>query len=238
MRWIGLDAPAEKYDIHFLADDFGDRRDLGDRSILVACRSDPPPHTDFDELIFLSAHHAKLMGHPGAKWVGGGVDLADYTTPKKRLPRRVISTSSPDRCPAASVILQSFDGVHTYRPVGGVGHEYTREELINIQQTAMVHAYPLDPRRPSDFFSMSVLESMAAGTPVVVSDADSMVELWGEAAWVLPRPIRLAEWHETIDELLSNGRLWTKHSQRGLKRSAELTWAKQAGKYLAIAMGD
>jgi hypothetical protein len=148
----------------FCADDF-DRKDEADRTVLVACRSDPPPRTDFDEMVFLSRTHAELMGHPTRPFVGGGVDLADYRAPLPRVPRRVICTSSPDRCAQASAIGAAFDFVHTYRPVGGVGHEYTRDELVRIQQTAMVQIYPLDPRRPSDMYSMSVLEAMAAGTP-------------------------------------------------------------------------
>ena len=176
------------------------------------------------------------MGDPGAPFVGGGVDLADYERPAKRLPRRVVCTSSPDRCPAASAIGQGFDFVHTYRPVGGVGQELDRAALIEVQQTAMVHIYPLDPVRPSDFFSMAVLESHAAGTPVITSDRDSMLELWGESAWVIPGDIRLAEWHEAVTELLGNKRLWRVFSEAGRKRAQNFTWDLQAARYLRVAM--
>ena len=237
VTWVDSDSPARDVDILFAVDDY-EPRDNAPVSVLVACRSDPPPHTDFTRLIFLSQHHATLMGHPGAPYVGGGVDLADYLVPLPRVPRRVISTSSPDRCPAAMSILRSFDGVHSYRPVAGVGNEMSRADLVALQKTAMVHVYPLDPIRPSDFFSMSVLESMAAGTPVIVSDADAMPELWSDAAVMLARPIRLAEWVETTEDLLANKRLWKRHAELGRKKAAGYTWAKQAAKYLAIAVGD
>lgn len=237
VRWRGLHSGAEQFDILFLADCF-DRRDNGVRTCLVANRSDPPPHKDFDQRIYLSRTHAELMGDPSAPYVGGGVGLADYAVPKPRIPRRVICTSSPDRCPQASPIGRSFDFRHTYKPVGNVGHEYTREEVIDLQRTAQVHIYPLDPRRPSDFFSMSVLESLCAGTPVIVSDADSMRELWSDAALVLPRPIDLGEWYATVEQLLSRPKWWAKWSALGQAKAKEYEWPKQAQRYLALALGS
>lgn len=235
VRWIGVDAPQQRYDVLFCADDFA-RRDSGTRTALVACRSDPPPHMDFDQLIFLSRHHAELMGHPDRPYVGGGVDLADYAESMPRVPNRVICTSSPDRCPRASAIGRTFDFVHTYRPVGDIGRELDRAGLIEIQKSAQVHIYPLDPIRPSDFFSMAVLESHAAGTPVVVSDADSMRELWGDSAIVLPRPIRLSEWVMTVEDLMADRQLWDHHSRLGRLKARDLTWDKQAQRYLDLAM--
>lgn len=232
--WVGSEAAPFRSDVLFCADDF-DRRDSADRTVLVACRSDPPPHTDFDEMVFLSRTHARLMGHPDRPVVGGGVSLSDYATPLPRLSRRVLCTSSPDRCPQATAIGSMFDFVHTYRPVGGVGHEYTRDEVLDLQRTAMVHIYPLAPVRPSDFFSMSVLESMAAGTPVIVSDADAMPELWGEAAWVIPNPVNLGEWTGAVETLLYDRREWARLSRLGKQRARELTWERQAARLLRVA---
>jgi hypothetical protein len=232
VRWIGDDAKAEQYDILFAFDDF-DVKDKADRIALVACRSDPPPHTHFDQMIFLSAHHAATMGHPGRPHVGGGVNLADYKETKPRLPRRVICCSSPDRCAKAPVIGRGFDFVHSYKPVPGFQTtQFDRAGLIDLQQTAQVMIYPLDPSRPSDFFSMAVLEAMAAGTPVVVSDADSMPELWGGAAIVLPRPIRLSQWHEWTEHLIGDRVGWAIQSDRGRKLAARYDWSLVAQRYL------
>jgi glycosyltransferase involved in cell wall biosynthesis len=236
VRWISdHDEQPHRYDLLFCADDF-DRKDEADRTVLVACRSDPPPRTDFDEMVFLSRTHAELMGHPTRPFVGGGVDLADYRAPLPRVPRRVICTSSPDRCAQASAIGAAFDFVHTYRPVGGVGHEYTRDELLRIQKTAMVQIYPLDPRRPSDMYSMSVLEALAAGTPVITSDADAMPECWGDAALVLPRPIDLGAWVEATEGLLTDRWAWAERSRLGRLKAKDLTWERQAARLLAIAL--
>lgn len=178
------------------------------------------------------------MGFPGSPAVGGGVDLGDYQAEVARLPRRVICTSSPDRCPRAGQVGRAFDFRHAYKPVPGFDTTmYERKDLINLQQSAQVLVYPLEPRRPSDFFSMAVLESMAAGTPVVVSDADSMVEMWGDSAIVLPNPVRLSQWNQTVEELLGNPAKWAMYSERGRKRASELTWRAQSERYLAL-IGD
>jgi len=83
---------------------------------------------------------------------------------------------------------------------------------------------------------MATLEAMAAGTPAVVSDADSMPELWDGAAVVLPRPIDLAEWDETVSDLLDNKRRWHKQSRLGQLRAADYDWPKVAARYMAEAM--
>lgn len=111
--------------------------------------------------------------------------------------------------------------------------ELERAALVELQRTAQVLIYPLDPIRPSDFFSMAVLESMAAGTPVIVSDADSMPELWADAALVLPRPIRIGEWVVAVEEMFGK---FAHYSALGRKKAADLTWDKQAQRYLAIAL--
>ncbi len=202
----------------------------------ASARSDPPRHTAYDEVIFFSKYQAAVLGHPDRPAVGGGVDLTDYAGPLPRIPRRVICTSSPDRCPQASAIGAGYDFVHTYKPVGGVGVEYDRPEFIRIQKTAMVQIYPLDPSRPSDMYSMSVLEALAAGTPVITTDADAMPECWGDSTWVLPRPVDLGIWSEAVEQMLTDRALWQKYSSLGKRKARDLTWPKQAQRFLQIAL--
>jgi glycosyltransferase involved in cell wall biosynthesis len=85
---------------------------------------------------------------------------------------------------------------------------------------------------------MAVLEAMAAGTPVVVSDADSMPELWSDAAIVLKRPIDLGEWYETVSEVLDNPVTWKKHSIRGRRLALKYDWPTVALRYLEAARGS
>lgn len=237
VRWIPRSAPSESFDLLFCMDDHA-RRDRGGATALVVCRSDPPPTTDFDSLIFLSKHHAKFLGYPDHPAVGGGVDLSLYKHAQKRVPGMVICTSSPDRCMAAFEIGPFFQKfVFTYKPVPGLPKtkQVTREELVQLQMTAKAMIYPLDPRRPSDFFSMAVLESMAAGTPVVLSNADSMPELWAEAAVMMPLPIRVPHWVNTVDDLIGNKSRWNRHSLLGKALAEQYDWPKVASRYLKAA---
>ena len=234
--WHGGRHPAHRADVLFSFDDFNPV-DTAIRTVLVACRSDPPPHTDFDRMIFLSPTHARLMGHSDSPSIGGGVRLSDYEEEEERAPRRVICTASPDRCRAAPAIGRGYDFVHSYRSVPGLPPtlELDRPSLVRLQKTARVYIYPLDPVRPSDFFSMATLEAMAAGTPAIVSSADSMAELWDGAAIVLPRPIDLGEWDETVSDLIDNTARWRKQSRLGRLRAADYDWSKVAQRYLKEA---
>lgn len=233
VRWIGQEAAAQEYDTLFCFDDHA-RRDNGGRTALVVCRSDTPPTTDFDQLIFLSAHHARFLGHAGRPHVGGGVKLSDYAVEHKRLPRRVLCTVSPDRVPTARLIGEACgDFVHTYKPVTGFSTvQVSREKLIRLQQTAQVFIYPYDPARESDFFSMATIEAMAAGTPCVIADGESHVELWGEPAVVVPRPVNLSEWCETVTDIINNPPIWRYLSLLGRELAAQYDWSMVAPKYL------
>ena len=227
-----------RFDVLFCFDDF-QRRDVGAQSVLVACRSDPPRASDFDQLIFLSRTHARGMGHGERPVVGGGVNLRDYERGQRRMPGLVICTSSPDRCRAAFDIGVQFPKfVFTYRSVPGLPPttQLDRAGLVALQQKARVLIYPLDPVRSSDFFSMAVLECLAAGTPVIVSDADAMEELWGGCAMVLKRPIRLSQWTGAVEELLLNKTEWNSYSLMGKEIAKRYSWDIVARKYLAAAM--
>lgn len=231
VRWVGLSAPTQKYDVLFSFDDFA-VHDVSEVAVLVACRSDPPPHTRFDQLVFLSKTHARLMGHPDRPAIGGGVALGHYKHQLKREPRRVIYTSSPDRGGFhAGVIGGEFRFTATYRGA----QELSREGLVVLQQKAQALIHPCDPRRPSEFFCMAVLEALAAGTPCVISDADALPELWGDTAIVLPRPIRYTEWVDTVAELLTDKRRWAKLSEAGRLKAEPFDWHRQAVRYMEAA---
>jgi glycosyltransferase involved in cell wall biosynthesis len=106
--------------------------------------------------------------------------------------------------------------------------EIDRQALVELQRTAMALIHPCDPIAPSEFFCMSALECMAARTPVILSDADALPELWGDVCTILPRPIDYAAWSDALDNLLS--------PEAAYQKAKTYDWPLVAKKYLEVAL--
>lgn len=76
-------------------------------------------------------------------------------------------------------------------------------------------------------FGMPILEAMAAGTPVVVSDASSLPEVAGGAALVCPAGDARA-WRDSLGRLADHG-LRDQLCRLGRQRVAEFSWRRTAG---------
>lgn len=232
VHWVGLSHPSLRGDVLFCFDDY-ERRDSGARTLLVATRSEPPRHADFDELIFFSRTHARLMGHASRPAIGGGVRLSEYAEDLPRIPNRVIYTSSPDRGGHhAAVIGKEYDYVATYRGMNELDHD----AMVRLQKSAMVQIHPYDTSYESEFFCMSALEALAAGTPTILSDGPALAELWSDAAIILPRPIDYQDWSETISELLDDKAMWAEFSAAGKRLAQGYDWPIVARKFLDVAL--
>jgi glycosyltransferase involved in cell wall biosynthesis len=77
---------------------------------------------------------------------------------------------------------------------GGVSKVKLAQALV----TSKVLAYPCDPVAPTEGFSMTILDGLAAGCNVLTSTADALPELWGEYATLLPLPIQDDIWIQGI----------------------------------------
>ncbi len=82
-------------------------------------------------------------------------------------------------------------------------------------------------------FGLPVLEAMAAGVPVVTSDAPALVEVGGDATLVVPRddPSALAV---TLRSLLADGALQARLSAAGRCRAPLFTWLAAARALWAV----
>jgi len=82
-------------------------------------------------------------------------------------------------------------------------------------------------------FGLPVLESMAAGAPVVASDRGSIPEVAGTAA-ILVDPEDVEALAHAISNLVQNEALRERMRQEGRRRAARFTWRKAAQETLAL----
>lgn len=82
---------------------------------------------------------------------------------------------------------------------------------------------------PSVFegFGMPVLEAMACGTPVIVSDASSLPEVAGEAGLCVP-PHDVSAWSAALRRAWEDASWRDEARERGLRQAARYTWAGTA----------
>ncbi|MFN8562478.1 MAG: glycosyltransferase family 1 protein [Anaerolineae bacterium] len=82
---------------------------------------------------------------------------------------------------------------------------------------------------PSVFegFGMPVLEAMACGTPVIVSDASSLPEVAGDAGLCVP-PNDVQAWTAALRRAWDDAAWRDQARARGLAQAARYTWAETA----------
>jgi glycosyltransferase involved in cell wall biosynthesis len=76
-------------------------------------------------------------------------------------------------------------------------------------------------------FGMTVLEAMTVGVPVVAANAGALPEVGGDAALLVP-PTDPSAIAAAMERLLDDEALLMNCVARGLRRSAEYSWARTA----------
>ncbi|HSV28852.1 MAG TPA: glycosyltransferase family 1 protein [Candidatus Omnitrophota bacterium] len=99
-------------------------------------------------------------------------------------------------------------------PAAEVAELYRRAELFVFPSLVETFGNPL-------------LEAMASGLPVVVSNAAAMPEVAGGAA-LLAAPGDAADMADKIRALLTDRALWRERAGAGIARAAQFTWARTA----------
>jgi glycosyltransferase involved in cell wall biosynthesis len=87
---------------------------------------------------------------------------------------------------------------------------------------------------PSVFegFGLPVLEAMACGTPVIVSDASSLPEVAGSAGMCVS-PHDVDAWSESLRRAASDDPWRSAASERGLVKAARYSWTETASRTVA-----
>jgi len=104
-----------------------------------------------------------------------------------------------------------------------VGHVSDRREIRDLYVGADVFVYP----SYLETFGLTLLESMACGTPVVAADRGALPEVAGDAA-LLADPDDHKEIADAIWTLLSDNTKRDLYVARGLQRAKEFTWERTA----------
>lgn len=133
----------------------------------------------------------------------------------------------------SKVDARTLDDLESRAPAGsivahqGVSDDEYRELLGNA--TALVTA------SKSEGFGLPLVEAMAAGTPIIVSDTAIFREVGGAAAKYFPADD--AGLLATIAKRLhTNPDEWQAASTAGIKRAAEYSWARSASELLTACL--
>lgn len=82
-------------------------------------------------------------------------------------------------------------------------------------------------------FGMSVLEAMAAGTPTIVSNIESLKQISGDAVEYID-PLKIEEMAEKIEELIDDNKRKDLMRKKGIQRAKDFSWEKCAEETLGV----
>jgi alpha-1,3-rhamnosyl/mannosyltransferase len=98
-----------------------------------------------------------------------------------------------------------------------------QEELINIIASARALIYP----SLYEGFGLPVLEAMACGTPVIISDRASLPEIAGKAGIVVSAEDAF-QLREAMQTIIEDNNEWLFRRQAGLTRAKDFSWDRCA----------
>lgn len=105
----------------------------------------------------------------------------------------------------------------------------SRQELLSLYGSALALVHP----SLYEGFGLTCLEAMAAGTPVIVSNAASLPEVVGEAAHFID-PHSTESIEQSLIELETNGDLREELALKGRVRARQFRWEEAARKTIEV----
>jgi glycosyltransferase involved in cell wall biosynthesis len=102
----------------------------------------------------------------------------------------------------------------------------TRADLLEELRHAACFAFPCDVVAPCETFSISVLESMSIGVPVVLQPQDALESLWGDA--VVIAGVYQNEFVEAVVEVITDADAASIVSRRQKKAAEQYTFENAA----------
>jgi alpha-1,3-rhamnosyl/mannosyltransferase len=105
------------------------------------------------------------------------------------------------------------------------------DDLIAIYNAASLLVLPSF----DEGFGLPVIEAMACGTPVAVSQIGALVELVGDAGLVFD-PSDVRDIASKIDRILQSTELQETMRQRGLKQAERYSWSRAAEQTMSVLL--
>jgi glycosyltransferase involved in cell wall biosynthesis len=122
----------------------------------------------------------------------------------------------PDEAGQLIKELGLSDHVRQYTQVGD-------DTLLDLYANAAVFAFP----SLTEGFGLPVLEAMAAGVPVVASDAEAVQEAAADGAQIVPAQ-SAADWAKALDQVLGDPGYAAQLRDRGMAVAAARNWGRTA----------
>ena len=119
-------------------------------------------------------------------------------------------------------LIQSSDGIVHHRIVDD-------QMLLRLYRNARIMVYP----SLYEGFGLPPLEAMGCGCPVVVSNATSLPEVCGDAAYYID-PYTVESIAEGMCKVLTDDSLRQSLIRKGLGRAKMFTWEKSAKEHLKV----
>ncbi|MDB5079360.1 MAG: hypothetical protein JWP00_1284 [Chloroflexi bacterium] len=103
------------------------------------------------------------------------------------------------------------------------------EDKLGLYQASDMFVFP----SRYEGFGLDPLDALACGIPTICSDASSLPELMGQAAWLVG-PERVSDWTNAIVELAASPAKRFALAQAGPAQAAKFTWQKTAERTLQL----
>lgn len=174
--------------------------------------------------------------HPIVLYVGSEhprknvpVALEAFAKLKEERPDAVfIKVGQPGIAAGREAVLNTIDTLGIRKAVRFVGY-VSDEKLNQLYNLADVFIFP----SLYEGFGLPPLQAMAAGTPVICSDATSLPEVVGSAA-VKHHPEDTESFAKSLLEVTADKNLSLLLRQKGLERAKQFSWRKAAEKEMEV----
>ncbi len=99
-----------------------------------------------------------------------------------------------------------------------------QDELSKVVQDSAALLYPCDTIMATETGCITVIESVASGTPVVITDCDCLESEFQDIALIHPLPFRPDGYIQVMQTLLDNPQLYLELQKRGLEFAQKRSW--------------